>query len=751
MSVQYRHSDPYLDDVMRELDCGHLGMQLNRRRFLKLTGVAGGGLVLGFSLRPGEIWAEDGEQRREFVPNAYVRIAADGAIHIVSKGPEIGQGIKTAFPLIVAEELDADWSAVRVDQAPIDSNRFGRQSAGGSRSIPAAWNELRMAGALARSMLIKAAAKQWGTSEDQCRTEPSTVIHIETGKRLSYGELTEQASGLPVPDPSSVTLKDRNEYRLLGTRVGGVDNHKLVTGQPLFGIDQSLPGMVYATYVKCPAPGGRVRSANLEEVRALAGVRDAFVVEGNGLVSEVMPGVAIVANSTWAAFKAKSVLRVDWDESNAARDSWSAATTQAKALASRIGAEKIGEHGEVDRTFDSGGKTAEAFYTYPFVSHAPLEPQNCTAWYHDGGMEIWAPTQTPARAKTSAAHTLGISEDKVTLHQTRVGGGFGRRLINDYVCEAAFIAKRATQPVKLQWSREDDMAHDFYRVAGFHSLKGSVDETGKLAAWQNHFITFTEDGRKPVSGGNITATEFPGPLLKHYRLTQSMLPLATPCGPWRAPRSNGIAFAVQCFIHELAQAAGRDHLEFLLEIMGEPRWLEPGNDRALHTGRAAGVIKLAAEKAGWGRALPTGHGMGLAFHFSHAGHFAEVAQVSVDKDKQLKLHHVTVAGDVGPIINLSGAENQCQGAVLDGLSTALGLGITLENGRVQESNFDTYPLLRIAHAPTVDVHFVDSDFSPTGLGEPALPPLAPAVCNAIFAATGERIRTLPLTTAGYRV
>jgi isoquinoline 1-oxidoreductase beta subunit len=324
-------------------------------------------------------------------------------------------------------------------------------------------------------------------------------------------------------------------------------------------------------------------------------------------------------------------------------------------------------------------------------------------------------------------------------------------LVNDSVCEASAISKQVGAPVKLQWMREDDMAHDFYRVAGFHSLKGAVDSSGKLSGWQDHFVTFSSDGKEPVSGGNISEKEFPAPLIPNFRLTQTMLPLATPCGPWRAPRSNGIAFAVQCFLHELALAAGRDHVEFLLEVMGEPRWLEPGKERVLNTGRAAGVIKLAAEKAGWGRSLPAGRGLGLAFHFSHSGHFAEVAEVSVDGNKKLRVHKVTVAGDVGPIINLSGAENQCEGAVIDGLSTMLGLEISIEGGRVQQSNFHQYPILRIGDAPQVEVHFIESDFPPTGLGEPALPPLAPAVCNAIFAASGHRVRELPLAKEGFRV
>jgi isoquinoline 1-oxidoreductase beta subunit len=533
--------------------------------------------------------------------------------------------------------------------------------------------------------------------------------------------------------------------------VTGVDNHALVTGQPLFGIDQKIPGMLYATYDKCPATGGSVRQANLDEIRSLPGVKDAFVLEGNGQVAELMPGVAIVATSTWAAFTAKRQLRVTWDETGASKDSWSGSVERARELGKQQGSEMIGSKGDVDETFSNAASTLEGFYSYPFLSHATLEPQNTTAWYRDGSIEIWAPTQTPQRGISSVAKILGIAEDQVTLHQTRVGGGFGRRLMNDSVCEAAAISKQAGAPVKLQWTREDDMAHDFYRVGGFHGLKGAVDEAGKLVAFEDHFVTFSSDGEKPVSGGNITDGEFPAPLLENYRITQTMLPLGTPCGPWRAPRSNGIAFAVQSFIHELADAAGRDHLEFLLEIMSRPRWLDPGNTRTLNTGRAADVIKLAAEKAGWGKQLPGGRGLGLAFYFSHAGHFAEVAEVSVDDNRKVTVHQVTVAADVGPIVNMSGAENQCQGAVIDGLSTTLGLGLSIENGRVQESNFDQYPLLRIGSAPNVDVHFIQSEYAPTGLGEPALPPIAPAVCNAIFAATGFRVRELPLAKEGFSV
>ncbi|MGH8175170.1 MAG: xanthine dehydrogenase family protein molybdopterin-binding subunit, partial [Steroidobacter sp.] len=581
-------------------------------------------------------------------------------------------------------------------------------------------------------------------------TENSAVLHKASNRRLGYGELSTKAAALPVPDPQALKLKERKDFKLIGTRVSGVDNDKLVTGQPLFGIDQVVPNMHYAVFEKCPAVGGKAREVNLAQIKKLPGVTNAFIVEGTGKPTEVMPGVAILATSTWAAINAKRQLKVTWDESSASKDSWTQSVEEAKKLAKQQGSETLKTTGDFD-TAIADVKTAEGFYTYPFVSHAPLEPQNCTASFKDGAVEIWAPTQTPDGALRLVAGVLGIPVEKVTIHQTRVGGGFGRRLMNDYMCEAAWISKQAGVPVKLQWTREDDMQHDFYRVGGFHSFKGGVDSNGKLVAWQDHFITFSQDGQRPTSGGALGADEFPTLLVPNVRVTQTKLPLLIPTGPWRAPGSCALAFAIQSFLHECSVAGNRDHLQFLLDIMGEPRWLAPNNEFALNTGRAAAVIKLAAEKAGWGKTLPKGRGLGLAFHFSHAGHFAEVAEVSVDANRKLTLHRVTVAGDIGPVVNLSGAENQVEGSVIDGFSTAMGLEISIENGRIQQTNFDRYPILRIANAPKVDVHFIQSEYSPTGVGEPALPPAAPAICNAIYAATGHRVRTLPLTTEGFSV
>ncbi len=751
----------YLPEFMQQLRAQRAeeAASLSRRGFIKLTGLAGGGLALAVSLRQG---AHDALAQPSgsaaFDANPYVQIQPDGTIVLFAKNPDVGQGVKTSLPMIVAEELDADWRHVEVRQSIIDATKYGPQFAGGSLSIPMNYESLRRAGATARAMLVAAAAKTWNVPAAELTTQASTVRHASSNRSATYGELAELAATLPVPDAASVALKPKQSFRLLGTRVTGVDNAKLVRGEPLFGIDQRVPGMLYAAYAKAPAIGARAMAANLDHVRTLRGVKNAFIVAHQGdplafnpAAAAVLSGVAIVADSTWNALQAKKALEVQWDETQASSDSWTGAVTQAKALAGKPAAQMLGEAGNVDAAFGAG-KTVEAFYTYHYVSHADLEPQNCTAWFKGDSIEIWAPTQTPQNAVDAVAALLGLPKDKVTLHQLRGGGGFGRRLANDSVCEAALVSKQAGAPVKVQWTREDDMAFDYYRPGGFQALKASVDGAGKLTAYQNHLVTFTMDDKAPVSAATIDKNEFPANVLANQRMLQSMIPSRIPTGPWRAPGSNVIAFCVQSFLHECAVAANRDYVDFLVDLMGEPRATSAGPfGGGLHTGRAVSVIKAVAERAGWGRTLPAGRGLGLAFHFSHQGHFAEVAEVAVDASKKITVHKVWVVADIGQIVNLSAAENQCQGSVVDALSTAMGLKITFENGRVEQTNFHQYPIVRIDKAPEIDVHFLSTDYAPTGCGEPAFPPAAPAIANAIFAATKQRIRTLPFSEEGYSV
>jgi isoquinoline 1-oxidoreductase beta subunit len=508
--------------------------------------------------------------------------------------------------------------------------------------------------------------------------------------------------------------------------------------------------MLYAVFQKCPVFGGKVVRANTEAIKALPGVRDAFVVKGGVSLQGLQDGIAIVADSWWLADRARDKLEVEWNEGATATQSSAGYASRATELAKKTPAKSLFREGDVARALAGAARTIEAAYSYPFLAHIALEPQNCTAHVHDDKVELWAPTQNPGHGAQLVAATLGVSASDVIVHMTRCGGGFGRRLQSDFMAEAAMIAKTVGRPVKLLWSRQDDIQHDFYRPAGFHFFSAGLDTTGKLIAFRDHFITFGQGGQFADSAA-MDPGEFPARLVANLEYGMSTMPLGVPTGPLRAPRSNAMGFVFQSFIDELAHAAGKDAVAFRLELLGEPRSLADLSGRAdplrsFNTGRMRGVLELVAEKANWAkRQLPKGTGMGVAFYFSHLGYFAEIVQASVAQSGAVKIDKVWVAADVGShIINPLNAENQVQGAALDGIGAALGQAITIDRGRVVEANFDSVLPLRIDQAPPVEVHFLITENPPTGLGEPALPPVIPALCNAIFAATGKRIRKLPI-------
>jgi isoquinoline 1-oxidoreductase beta subunit len=600
-------------------------------------------------------------------------------------------------------------------------------------------------------MLVAAAAAKWQVPADSITTRSGRVMHAASKRSMGYGELAAAAATMPAPDLEKVKLKDPADYRIIGKPHGGVDSPKIVRGEPIFGIDTRLPGMLYAAYERSPVFRGTLKSANLDAARAKPGVKHVFTLTGSNGPEGLVDGVAILATNWWLANQAREALAATWVDAEGLKHSSESYAAQAAQLLDSKPNSEIHRAGDPEGVIAGAAKKVSATYFYPFMAHAALEPQNCTALFKDGKLEFWAPSQMPQGGRDIVAKTLGIQGDDIIIHITRMGGGFGRRLLNDYMVQAGAIAQKVPgTPVKLLWDRPTDTQHDFYRPAGWHRFEAGIDASGKLAGMTDHFVTFLDNG-KPVRAAEMGETQFPAGLLPNLLFAQSGMATTMPTGWLRAPSSNALAWVFQCFLDEVAHAAGKDLPTLTLELLGAPREL-PGraNSRGpqpgFHTGRARGVVEKVIANADWKSKPAAGRAKGFAFYFSHLGYFAQVIEVAVSKEDEITVAKVWSVGDVGrQIINPSGADNQVKGAIIEGIGHAIsGLEITLAKGRVEQENFDTYPLPRITITPEIHSEFLITDFPPTGLGEPALPPVLPAITNAVFAVTGKRLRKLPL-------
>ena len=700
---------------------------LSRREFVG-AGIAGAaGLVIGFYLP-----RKGGAEKDTFSPNAYLRISPDNKIAIVVARSEMGQGVRTALPMILAEELEADWKQIEIEQAGA-STLYGDQTTGGSASIRTTWDPMRKSVATAREMLISAAALTWGVPRSSCTAEAGHIKHVASNRSATYGELAGKASTLPIP--TDVTLKQSKDYKLVGQRLPRVDSPAKVKGEAVFGIDFRLPGMKYAVLSRCPIIGGKVANFDDKDSKKVAGV--SYV----GKIGD--SAVAVVADSVWGATEGRRVLNVSWDEGPNKDLNTAAVFAAMKQAASKKGANMYasGDPAKV------GGRKISAEYTLPFMAHAPMEPGNCTASYEGTKCEMWIPTQVPQDCRDSVATAVGLDPDQVKVNVTLMGGGFGRRLEHDYAVEAAQVSKAINTPVKVIWTREDDMRFSTYRPASIHQLSATLDGSGYPVVLTHRLIAPSISGQKGQPVPNGVDPDLPdeaGPVygIPNYLIEYVMTETPVPLGWMRSVYALQAAFALESFIDELAVAAGKDPVKYRLHLLEKDQDL-PYFTTIWKTSRMRGVLQLAAEKAGWDKPLPAGRYRGVACFGCFQSYMAEVVEISINNNEP-RVHRVVAAVDCGQVVNPAILEQQIQGGIVYGLANALRAKITIEKGRVVQGNFDDYAPLRMAETPTIEVYAVASQEPPTGIGEPSVPPVAPALCNAMYAATKRRIRALPI-------
>lgn len=720
--------------------------KIDRRDFIRMTGITGAGLLLGFSLKGQQ--PANSTNDGVFSPNVFLEIGTDGRIVIWAKNPEIGQGVKTSLPLLIAEELDVAWQQIEVRQADLNP-KMGAQFAGGSTAIKNNWLPLRQAGATARAMLIMAAAQQWGVEASECSTHEGQVQHKATNRSATYAELANAAAQLEAP--KDAPLKPVGEFKLLGKTYPGVDNLAIVTGKPIYGLDAKPKGMLTAMIVRCPVLGGKVKSFDAGAALKIEGVVQVVELQATDDPTQIVGGVAVVARNTWAAMKGRLALKVEWDLGDKTNESSERLYQQFSTNIQQKGSIQLREDGNVDEAFAGAAKVIEATFEAPFLYHATMEPMNYIADVRADSVECWGPTQVPGRVAGIAEAITKVPRANITVHQSRIGGGFGRRLMADYAAEAIALSAAIKAPVQVVWTREDDLHHDFFRPAGLYRLKAGLDANGTIVAWHINASTtsrpvFSRSKDSPHTT-EVFPDGFPAGLVPNFRMEYTPVDSAVPRGAWRAPGHNATAFVDQCFLDELAAAAGKDPIALRLALLGEEDKDMPYRDHGgptYSTRRLKNVIKLVAEKSGWNQPAPQGIYRGFAAHFMFGAYVAEVVEISLSAQGKPVLERVHAAVDCGVIINRSGALAQLEGGIVDGLGAALFGGVTIAEGRVQQNNFDSYRLIRYHEAPKIEIHLVESTENPEGLGEMSLPPVSAAFANAVFAATGRRIYKLPV-------
>ncbi|HET7206068.1 MAG TPA: xanthine dehydrogenase family protein molybdopterin-binding subunit [Terriglobales bacterium] len=740
---------------------------MNRRDFLATTSKGSAALILGFYWSRSISSAASGSE--DFRPNAWIRITPDSQITVLTEIPEMGQGPRTVDTMMLAEELEADWSTIRVEQAPVIPETYKNLKTGGSGGTGSAWDYMRKVGAQAREMLITAAAQQWEVDRNECRAENSAIVHTRSRRSLKYGDLVAAASKLAPPKAEDIPLKRPGEYRIIGKSAPRVDVPGKVDGSAQFGIDARVPGMLFAVIARCPYFKGKLQSFDATAAKAVPGVRSVFPIEPLTFIPKfgsninTAGGVVVVADSTWAAMQGRRALKISWDKGPNADESTESLRKALEQQAAATPSFVAVNQGDALKALQGNSKKIEAVYEAPFQAHATMEPMNTTVHVRKDGIEVWSPTQIGAQVQEEIAKLAGVPEPQVTVHMMLCGGSFGRRYQWDYAAEAWQVAKEVKEPVQLLWTREDDMQHDFYLQYSYHQLSGGVDEQGNVVAYAHRVVStpirevFDSEEKlkdpKRVASQELSGADVLPYAVSNFRVDYAPVHSGVRRAWWRSVAHSFNAFVAECFVDELAHAAGRDPYDFRMNLLKEDRKLKwvMWDDPPLETRRLRGVLQLAAEKSGWGKSLPARHGRGLACCCAFGSYIAHVAEVSVEDDGTVQIRRVVSAVDCGTPVNPDGVRAMTEGGINFALTPVLSGEITIKDGSIEQGNFDAYQVLRLKDAPDVEVYIVPSNEEIGGMGETAVPPLAPAVANAVFAATGKRVRRLPIDAASLAV